>query len=86
MISSGQIRAARALLRMTVAELAESSGIGVATIKRLEATNGLPPAHVRTLESLRKALEGAGVEFLGSPDNQPGVVLTRPEGPGTTED
>ena len=68
---------------MTVAELSETSGIGIATIKRLEAVNGLPPAHARTLEALRITLESAGVEFLGSPDHLPGVRLTRPEGKRT---
>ena len=62
---------------MTVAELAELSGIGMATIKRLEAVDGLPPAHARTIEALRHALENSGVDFLGGVDNSPGVCLTR---------
>lgn len=60
---------------MTVADLSVQAGIGVATIKRLEAVDGIPPAHARTLDALRKALEAAGVEFIGSPDNAPGVRL-----------
>jgi transcriptional regulator with XRE-family HTH domain len=72
------MRAARALLRMTVSELANVAGVGVATIKRLEALTGVPAAHSKTLESLRKALEASGVEFVGSPDDGPGVRLRRP--------
>jgi transcriptional regulator with XRE-family HTH domain len=75
LITSEQIRAARALLRITVAELSNSAGIGVATIKRLEAASGLPPAHARTLDALRKTFEGAGVEFIGTPEDAPGVRL-----------
>ena len=85
MISSGQIRAGRAFLRWSAQDLADKSGVGVATIRRLELGDGLPSSNVRTLDSLRKALEEAGVEFLGSPDNHPGVGLTRPEGQGTTK-
>lgn len=75
MITTEQIRAARALLRLTVADLSVQAGVGVATIKRLEAVDGIPPAHARTLDALQKALEAAGVEFIGTPDNAPGVRL-----------
>ena len=75
MIASEQIRAARALLRMTAQKLSQVSGVGLATIKRLEAVDGLPPAHAQTLDKLEKALELAGIEFLGTPDDGPGVRL-----------
>ena len=60
---------------MTSAELAERSGIGVATIKRLEVGMGIPPAHAKTLDQLGQALIKAGVEFIGTPDDGPGVRL-----------
>lgn len=75
LIASEQIRAARALLRMTAADLAIRSGVGLATIKRLEAGDGVPPAHAKTLDELTKALESAGIEFIGTPDDNPGVRL-----------
>ncbi len=75
MITSQQIRAARAMLRMSVLELSQHSGVGVATIKRLEAVDGLPPAHARTLVALQASLESFGIEFVGSPEYAPGVCL-----------
>ena len=79
MITSEQIRAARALTRMTVSQLSVHAGVGVATIKRLEAVDGVPPAQARTLASLQKAFELAGVEFVGTPADNPGVRLkTKP--------
>lgn len=75
MIASEQIRAARALLRLTVVDLAQASGVGVATIKRIESTDGLPSANARTLDTLVKALEALGIEFVGSYDDGPGVRL-----------
>lgn len=75
MIASEQIRAARALLRLSVVDLSLKSGVGVATIKRLEAMDGLPSANVRTVDALVKALEALGVEFLGAHDDCPGVRL-----------
>ena len=79
MITSEQIRAARAITRMTVSQLSEHASVGVATIKRLEAVDGVPPAQARTLTSLQKAFELAGVEFVGTPADNPGVRLkTKP--------
>ncbi len=75
MITTAQIRAARALLRWTAADLAEASGVGTATIKRLEVQDGVPGVHAKTLQAIQAALEAAGIEFLGSPDDRPGVRL-----------
>jgi len=75
LITTEQIRAARAILRITVLELSEKSGVGVATIKRLEAGRGVPSVHTRTLEEIQKALNVMGVEFVGSPEDRPGVRL-----------
>lgn len=73
MISSDQIRAARAFLRWSADDLAKVSGVGVATIRRIELSSGAPTCNVKTLESLRVALESAGIEFLGTIDQSPGV-------------
>lgn len=75
MISSEQLRAARAMLRISVVDLSLMANVGVATIKRIEAGSGLPSANIRTLDSITKALQLAGVEFIGSPDDRPGVRL-----------
>ena len=48
MISTEQIRAARALLRWTAQNLADVSGVGVATIRRIELMDGVPSGQVRT--------------------------------------
>ena len=77
MIASEQIRAARALLRLSVVDLSLRSGVGVATIKRLEAMDGLPSANVRTVDALVKALESLGIDFIGSPEDGPGVRLSK---------
>lgn len=77
MIASEQIRAARALLRLSVVDLSLKSGVGVATIKRLEAMDGLPSANVRTVDALVKALESLGIDFIGSPEDGPGVRLLK---------
>ena len=75
MIISEQIRAARQLVKITADELAVLSGVGVATIRRFELMSGVPSGNARSIEAIQNALELAGVEFIGSPDNRPGVRL-----------
>jgi transcriptional regulator with XRE-family HTH domain len=75
MITSAQLRAARALIRWSTGDLANASGVGVATIKRLENGVGVPSGNLRTMAAIQQALEGAGVEFIGYPDDKPGVCL-----------
>ena len=77
MIISGQIRAARALLDWSRAVLSERSGIGVSALMRLESAERVPGGHVKTLESVQLTLEDAGIEFIGSPDDAPGVRLRK---------
>ena len=75
MITSGQIKAARALLGLTTAKLAELSGIGFTTLVRLESFDGVPSANIKTLDSVKRTLESAGIEFIGTPEDGPGVRL-----------
>ena len=78
MLVSQQVRAARHALRWTVCDLAEASGVSVSTIKRLEASEAIPNISVPNLASIRSALETAGVEFIGSPDDRPGIRIGKP--------
>jgi transcriptional regulator with XRE-family HTH domain len=77
LITSGQIRAARALLDWTVQKLADESSLGFTTIVRMESANGVPPSQAKTLDAVQTTLEAAGVEFIGSPGDRPGVRLNK---------
>ena len=73
MITSGQIRAARALLNWTRSELSEKSGVGISALMRFESSNGVPAGNIKTIDAVKKAFDEAGVEFTGEPDSQAGV-------------
>ena len=73
MITSGQIRAARALLDWSRAQLSEKSGVGVSALMRLESAEGVPGGHLKTIELVRVTFEKSGIEFTGTPDFQAGV-------------
>ena len=75
MLSSSQIRAARALLGWSGTELAEKSGVGITTLRRYELQKGIPSANTSVLLILKDTLELAGIEFTGDPLVSPGVTL-----------
>jgi transcriptional regulator with XRE-family HTH domain len=75
MITSSQLRAARALMDLSIKELSDLSNVSVPTIQRLERQTGLISSQPRTLLDLVRTFEEAGVEFIGTPDDRPGVRL-----------
>lgn len=75
MISSQQIRAARALLGLSAAELAERAGVSHRTLQRFEAQQGIPDSRLGNLEAVERTLIELGISFLGDPVSSPGVQL-----------
>ena len=75
MLTSEQIKMARAALGWSIDVLAEKTSISSRTIKRIENTIGIPNATAANLKLIRQTLEQAGIEFIGSADDGPGVRL-----------
>jgi transcriptional regulator with XRE-family HTH domain len=67
-----QCRMARAALGLGVRELAASAKVSIDTVARFERGDELKE---RTIEALKRALEGAGVEFIDENGGGPGVRL-----------
>lgn len=65
MITSSQLRAARALLGIEQRKLAELSGLSVPTIQRMEASETMIRGNVDSLMKLTAALNLAGIELIG---------------------
>ncbi len=64
MISSAQLRAARALLGIDQRKLAALSGLSLPTIQRMEASEEVIRGNVDSLMKLVSALETAGIELI----------------------
>jgi DNA-binding transcriptional regulator YiaG len=77
MITGVQIRAARFALRLSAQELAKRAKVSLPTIQRFEQVDGVPPSRSSTLIDVRRALEAAGIEFIGTPDDSPGIRIKR---------
>ncbi|MBR0787343.1 helix-turn-helix domain-containing protein [Bradyrhizobium iriomotense] len=65
MITSFQMRAARALLGIDQKTLAELAGVSLPTIQRMEASTGNVRGVVETLMRVVEAFDRAGVELIG---------------------
>ena len=72
MITSAQMRAARALLGLDQKSLAELAGLSIPTIQRMEASAGVVRSNVDSLMKLVGALDAAGIELIG--DNAQSVA------------
>jgi transcriptional regulator with XRE-family HTH domain len=75
LLTSEQLRAARALLRLDQKALSDVSKVSLATIKRLETNQGVLIANRPTIAALQLGLELAGVEFIDENGGGPGVRL-----------
>ena len=85
MITSQQMRAARAMLGIDQKRLAELAGVSLPTIQRMEASDGQVRGVVESLVKVVSALEHEGIELIG--ENMPsqgrgrGIRLREPVSP-----
>jgi hypothetical protein len=63
-ITGPQIRAARALLGWSTADLADHAGLAWSTIQRADAAPGVPRVSAGSLAKIEQAFDQAGVIFL----------------------
>ena len=79
MLTGALVRAARALLGMEQREVAELAGVSTATVRRIEAVDGVPAAHTQSLTAIRRMFEERNVVFIAHPMGD-GLLLRRPGG------
>ncbi len=74
MLEPAQIRAARALLGWRQEDLSKASGVGTATIQRIEKSDRPITGYVSTIVRIQAAFEDAGVLFIDD-DETAGIGL-----------
>ena len=74
-VTVSQLRMARAALNWTLSDLSEASSVSSRTIRRIESENGLEKATPANIKLIRETLEAAGIEFVGTAEEGPGVRL-----------
>ena len=85
LVTGRQIAAARAILSWSQPALAASSGVSLPTIRRIEATPGIPSSARRNVLAIIRALEAGGVSFVRTEDTI-GIVTFLPTPRGGDED
>lgn len=75
MLSPAQIRAARAMLELSQAQLAEMAGLSKTGLANIESGKADPKAS--TLIAIQRALEAAGVQFIPENGGGAGVRLAK---------
>ena len=75
MLTSEQIRMARASLGWTIDVLAAKTLISSRTIKRIEASSGVPNCTKANLNLIKETFEASGIEFIGDINDGPGVRI-----------
>jgi len=71
-ITSAQLRAARALLGLEQKKLAELAGLSVPTVQRMEASEDMIRGNVDSLMKLIGALDLAGIDLIADGAASPG--------------
>jgi transcriptional regulator with XRE-family HTH domain len=66
LITAGQLRAARTMLRLDQQQFATLVHISVGALQRLERSRGSLKASSEFLQAIRIALDGAGIELIDS--------------------
>ena len=70
-----QIKMARSALGWSTQKLSEESEVSSRTLNRMETLGGFSAATKANLSMVQKTFEEAGIEFIGSADEGPGVRL-----------
>lgn len=78
-ITGAQIRAARALLKMSAEDLAKAASVGVATVRRAEGSDGDPNITAANNFAVKRYLEAAGIVFIPENGGGAGVRLKKTE-------
>ena len=77
-VSIKQIMMARVALGWSFDKFAKRSSVSARTIRRLEREHGLGAATAANMKLITDTLQSAGVEFIGTPEDGPGIRLWSP--------
>ena len=74
-LTGRQLAAARTLVGLSQAQLAEEANISVSTLKRMEACQGKVSGYLNNILAVKEALEDHGIDFTNG--DGPGVRLRK---------
>jgi transcriptional regulator with XRE-family HTH domain len=75
MLIASQIRSARGALGWSASELGEQAGLSLRTVQTAESEGGEDKIRKSSLLAIKSVLESAGIEFIGTPEDAPGIRI-----------
>lgn len=78
LFTASQIRAGRALIGWSQADVATAAGLSIPTVKRAEADDGIRVSE-DAVQAIVSALKKGGVDFIAENGGGPGVRLRKPK-------
>lgn len=76
--TGSQLRAARNALGWSLEDLARKSGVSIRTLIRYEDVDHVPASRGGNLEKVVATMISAGIEFIGTPEDRPGIRIVQP--------
>jgi transcriptional regulator with XRE-family HTH domain len=76
-LSGRQLASARTLVGLGQAEVAARANVSIPTLKRMEASEGAVTGMQNNVDSVVRALEAAGVEFIAENGGGAGVRMRK---------
>jgi hypothetical protein len=73
------------MLGWSARTLATASGLSLRTIQTIENSEGRKVGRKSSFLAVKAALEAAGIEFIGTPDEGPGIRLWQEGHPSARE-
>ena len=78
MLTVAQLRAARGLIGWNQGKLADTAGVALSTVKRMEGSVGLVRGNAENVWKVQRALQDAGIIFIDENGGGVGVRLKHP--------
>ena len=77
-VTGRQLAAGRVLAGFSQQKIADDARVSIATLRRIEATVGVPGAMPNNVDAVKRALEALGIEFTFDERGRPGVRVGEP--------
>ncbi|MEI4492603.1 helix-turn-helix transcriptional regulator [Mameliella alba] len=75
-VTGRQLAAARVLAGLSQAFIAERAHVSLPTLRRMEASLGVPSAMENNIEAVKRCLEDVGIDFIFDASGRPGVKVS----------
>ncbi|WP_172293771.1 helix-turn-helix transcriptional regulator [Pseudoruegeria sp. HB172150] len=74
-VTGRQLAAGRVLAGFSQEKVAKDANVSIATLRRIEASYGIPSALPNNVDAVKRAIEGLGIDFTFDQQGREGVKV-----------